>query len=110
MFTRTSHFPLKSGLLAAMNFLLGILPLFADSVNTKERTTNHSSGATPEGESAGLSDLSQRRGSILRRVNKSLHPDTLPQIDRAEMQECFVALEQMKMLISELEIFRLGLK
>jgi hypothetical protein len=103
-------FPLRSGLLAAMNFLLGILPLFADSVNTKERTTNQSSGATPEGESAGLNDLSQRRGNILRRVNKSLHPDTLPQIDRAEMQECFVALEQMKMLISELEIFRLGLK
>ena len=103
-------FPLKSGLLAAMNFLLGILPLFADSVNTKERTTNQSSGATPEGESAGLSDLSQRRGNILRRVNKSLHPYTLPQIDRAEMQECVVALEQMKMLISELEIFRLGLK
>jgi PAS domain S-box-containing protein len=68
------------------------------------------SGATPEGESPGISDLSQRIGNILRRVNKSLHPDSLPQIDRAEMQECFVALEQMKMLMSELEILRLGLK
>ena len=69
-----------------------------------------SSGATPEGESAGISDLSQRIGNILRRVNKSLQPDSLPQIDRAEMQECFVALEQMKMLMSELEILRLDLK
>jgi PAS domain S-box-containing protein len=57
-----------------------------------------------------IRDLSQRMGNILRRVNKSLHPDSLPQIDRAEMQECFVALEQMKMLMSELEILRLGLK
>jgi len=75
-----------------------------------------SSCATPEGESARisdlpqLSDLSQRIGNILRRVNKSLHPDSLPQIDRAEMQECYVALEEVKMLMSELEILRLGLK
>src|SRR5258708_24351191 len=75
-----------------------------------------SSGATPEGERAGisglsqLSDLSQRIGNILRRVNKSLHPDSLPQIDRGEMQECLFALAQMKMLMSELEIPRLGPK
>ena len=75
-----------------------------------------SSGATPEGESARisdlpqLSDLSQRIGNILRRVNKSLLPDSLLQIDRAEMQECYVALEEVKMLMSELEILRLGLK
>ena len=69
-----------------------------------------SSGATPEGESAGISGLSQRIANILRRVNTSLHPDSLPQIDRAEMQECSAALEQMKMLMSELEILRLGLK
>jgi hypothetical protein len=60
-----------------------------------------------------ISDLSQRIGSILRRVNKSLHPPSprqSAQIDRAEMQECFVALEQMKMLMSEPETFRLGRK
>ncbi len=66
-----------------------------------------SSGTTPEGESARVADLSQRIGNILRRVNKSLQPDSLPHIDRAEMQECFVALEQMKMLMSELEILHL---
>jgi PAS domain S-box-containing protein len=75
-----------------------------------------SAGATPEGESprisdlSQLSDLAQRIGNILRRVNKSLQPDSLPQIDRAEMQECYVALEQIKMLMSELEILRLGPK
>ncbi len=31
-------------------------------------------------------------------------PDSLPHMDSAEMQECFVALEQMKMLMSELEV------
>jgi hypothetical protein len=54
-----------------------------------------------------ISDLSQRIRNILRRLNKSLHADSLPQMDRAEMQECFVALEQMKMLMSELETFAL---
>jgi hypothetical protein len=49
-------------------------------------------------------------GNILPRLNKSPHPDSLPQIDSAAMQECFVALEQMKILMSELEILRLGLK
>ena len=55
-----------------------------------------------------ISDLSQRIGNILRRVNESPHPDSLSQIDQAEMRECFVALEQMKMLMSELEILHTG--
>jgi PAS domain S-box-containing protein len=66
-----------------------------------------SSATMPEGESARMADLSQRIRNILRRVSKSLQPDNLSQIDRAEMQECFLALEQMKMLISELEILHL---
>jgi hypothetical protein len=69
-----------------------------------------SSGTMPEGESARPADLSQRIGNILRRVSKSLQPDNLSQINRAEMQECFIALEQLKMLMSELEILRLGRK
>jgi len=55
----------------------------------------------PTGEAARMAE---RIGNILRRVSKSLQPDNLSQIDRAEMQECLLALEQMKMLISELEI------
>jgi len=52
-------------------------------------------------------DLSERIRNILRRVSKSLRPETLSQFDRAEMQECLRALEQVKMLMSELEILHL---
>jgi hypothetical protein len=61
----------------------------------------------PTGEGARMAELSQRMGNILRHISKSFQPDNLSQIDRAEMQECFLALEQMKMLISELEILHL---
>jgi PAS domain S-box-containing protein len=61
----------------------------------------------PESENARLADLSERIGNILRRISKSVQPDNLSQIDRAEMQECLLALEQMKMLMSELEILHL---
>ena len=67
-----------------------------------------SSGAMPAGESARAVDLSQRIANILRRVSKSLQPDNLSHIDRTEIQECFFALEQMKMLVSELEILHLS--
>jgi PAS domain S-box-containing protein len=63
-----------------------------------------SSGVTPEGESARIADLSQRIRNILRRVSKSLQPDNLLKIDKTEMQECFFALEQAKLLMSELEL------
>jgi PAS domain S-box-containing protein len=68
---------------------------------------SQSSAGTPEGERDGMADLSQRIGNILRRVSKSLQPDNLSRMDRAEMQECFLALEQMKMLMSKLEILHL---
>jgi PAS domain S-box-containing protein len=66
-----------------------------------------SSGAMPAGESARAVDLSRRIGNILRRVSKSLQPDNLSKIDRTEMQECFLELEQAKVLMSELEILSL---
>jgi PAS domain S-box-containing protein len=65
------------------------------------------SATTSEGQVDRITDLSQRIGNILRRVSKSLQPDNLSQINRAEMRECFVALEQMKMLMSELEILHI---
>ena len=67
-----------------------------------------SSATMSEGQSVRIADLSQQIGNILRRVSKSLQPDNLSQINRAEMRECFVALEQMKMLMSELEILHVG--
>ena len=71
--------------------------------------SGHSLG-TMAGESAQVGDLSQRIGNILRRLNKSLRPDNMPHMDRTEIQECFVVLEQMKMLMAELEILRLRWK
>ena len=53
-----------------------------------------------------INDLSQRIGNILQRVNNTRPPDSLPQIDSAEMQQCFVALDQMNMLMSELAASR----
>ena len=62
----------------------------------------------PESENARLADFSERIGNILRRVSKSFRPENLSQFDRAEMQECLRALEQVKMLMSELEIHLLS--
>jgi len=61
----------------------------------------------PAGEGARMAELSKRIGNILRRVSKSLQPENLSQIDRAEMKECLLALEQIKMLMSELELLHL---
>jgi hypothetical protein len=61
----------------------------------------------PTGEGARMAELSKRIGNILRRVSKSLQPENLSQIDRAEMKECLLALEQIKMLMSELEVLHL---
>ena len=69
--------------------------------------TAESSASTLEGEVARMADLSRRIRDILRRVSKSLQPDNLSRIDRTEMQECFLALEQAKVLMSELEILSL---
>ena len=57
--------------------------------------------------SARMAELSKRIRDILRRVSKSLQPENLSQIDRAEMKECLLALEQIKMLMSELEVLHL---
>jgi PAS domain S-box-containing protein len=61
----------------------------------------------PTGEGARMAELSKRIGNILRRVSKSLQPENLSQIDRAEIKECLLALEQVKMLMSELELLHL---
>jgi PAS domain S-box-containing protein len=63
--------------------------------------------AAPESQSARMADLSQRLASLLRRVGTTLQPSNLPRLERAEIQECVLALEQMKMLMSELELLHL---
>jgi PAS domain S-box-containing protein len=62
---------------------------------------------TPTGEGARMAELSERIGNILRRVSKSLQPENLSQMERAEIKECLLALEQIKMLMSELELLHL---
>jgi hypothetical protein len=76
--------------------------------NLRQNENAEPSVRIPTGEGARMAELSERIGNILRGVSKSLQPDNLSQIDRAEMQECLLALEQMKMLISEVEILPLG--
>ena len=85
-----------------------LIDISAQKAEARARDQGGQSSATmSEGQSARVDDLSQRIGNILRRVSKSLQPDNLSQINRAEMRECFVALEQMKMLMSELEILHI---
>jgi hypothetical protein len=59
-------------------------------------------------QSAQIAPLLQQIGNIVRRLSKSLQPVNLSQMDRVAVQECFVAIEHMKMLIAELEILRIG--
>ena len=66
-----------------------------------------SSAMIPPRESARMADLSQELAILLQRVSKTLQPNNLSQIDRAEMKECLLAFEQMKMLLSELELLHL---
>jgi hypothetical protein len=61
----------------------------------------------PEGENASIADLSQRLATLLRRVSQTLLPDNLSRIGKPQIQEFLLVLEQMKMLMSELEIVRL---
>ena len=58
----------------------------------------------PRSESSQAIELSERLAALLRRVNRVLQPHALSKIDRKEMQECVLALEGIKMLISRWEI------
>src|SRR5258707_9097366 len=66
-----------------------------------------SSARMPEAESARMTDVSQRIRNVLRRGSKTLQPDNLSRVDRAEKQESFPALAEIKKLMSQLEILHL---
>jgi hypothetical protein len=51
--------------------------------------------------------LSQRLAVLLQRASQALQPDNLPRLNRPEIQEFVLVLEEMKMLMSELEVLRL---
>ena len=65
------------------------------------------SALIPTSESAQMLEISQKLAPLLQRVSKILQPNNLPRIDKAEIRECLLALEQVKMLMAELEVRRL---
>jgi PAS domain S-box-containing protein len=66
-----------------------------------------SSASRPERENTEMARLSQRLAILLQCANQAIQPYALPQMGRPEIQEFLLVLEEMKMLMSELEILRL---
>jgi PAS domain S-box-containing protein len=66
-----------------------------------------SSASRPEREKVETAALSQRLAVLLQRASQALQPDNLPRLNRPEIQEFVLVLEEMKMLMSELEVLRL---
>ena len=67
----------------------------------------HIGGKIPERENAEMADLSRRLAIVLQRASQTLQPANLPRMGRPETQEFLLVLEEMKMLMSELEVLRL---
>jgi hypothetical protein len=66
-----------------------------------------SSASRSEHERVETAALSQRLAVLLQRASQALQPDNLPRMGRSETQEFLLVLEEMKMLMSELEVLRL---
>jgi PAS domain S-box-containing protein len=73
----------------------------------REIKTSESTDGVPKAASVRIADLSQRLATLLRCVSSTLEPNYLPKADRVKVRECLLALEEMKMLVSELEIVRI---
>ncbi|MGA8620709.1 MAG: PAS domain-containing protein [Candidatus Sulfotelmatobacter sp.] len=66
-----------------------------------------SAARAPGSDSARTADLSHQLATLLRRASQALQPDNLPRMGRPEIQEFLLVLEEMKMLMSDLEVLRL---
>src|ERR1700722_13069291 len=75
--------------------------------HTRLRETKEPIAGRPNIERDRLVEMSETLGSLLQRVNQALRPDNLPQMGRTEIREFLLLLEEMKMLMSELEIIGL---
>jgi len=75
--------------------------------HTRLRETKEPIAGRPNIERDRLVEMSEMLGSLLQRVNQALRPDNLPQMGRTEIREFLLLLEEMKMLMSELEIIGL---
>lgn len=62
-------------------------------------------GPTAEGDP--MADVSRRLTHLLHRASQVLDEDNLPKMGKAEIREVLLVLEEIKMLMSELEILRL---
>lgn len=58
----------------------------------------------PERTSGALPDLSDRLRILLRRANRTIQPNNLTRIGKPEIREFLLVLEEMKMLMSDLEV------
>ena len=65
------------------------------------------SSDTTDGEHSEIANLSQRLTILLGRASRALQPDNLPQMGRSEIKDVLLVLEEMKMLMSQLEVLRL---
>ena len=66
--------------------------------------------STARGQSAGqdqIADVSEKVSRLLHRATQILQEDNLPKMSKAEIREVLFVLEEIKMLMSELEILRL---
>jgi PAS domain S-box-containing protein len=73
----------------------------------REGIASESTAGGPEAPRTRMVELSQRLATLLRSVDNMLQPNNLQEIDRAKVRECLLALEEVKMLVSELEIVHL---
>lgn len=66
-----------------------------------------STAKEPSADSDRIADVSQRLTHLLHRATQVLHEDNLPKMSKTDIREVLFVLEEIKMLISELEILRL---
>lgn len=58
-------------------------------------------------ESSEITNLSHRLAILLQQASRTLQPDNLPRMGRPEIKEFMIVLEEMKMLMSQLEVLHL---
>lgn len=73
----------------------------------RDRQNAAFANSTEESENPEAKELSERLGALLWLINKALQPQNLTRLERTEMQECLLALEEIKMLLSRLQILQL---
>jgi PAS domain S-box-containing protein len=73
----------------------------------RDRTSNAFPTSAAESENPKAAELFQRLAALLGRASDALQAHNLIRLERAEMQECLLALEEIKMVMSRLEILHL---